>query len=147
MAGLQQEHQRMLATQVADGDFATAVMMLKEASAYTDRPNVPKKDKRHGGGGGKGQVNVAAGEGSSAKKSQEEVNALLAKKDAETKKKLANQKRKFQGKLKKASGNTGKGPCYACGGPHMLNSCPKWKKVMNDSSEGGAGAASGSGNA
>ena len=77
MAGSQQEHQRMLATQVADGDFATAVMMLKKASAYTDRPNVPKKDKRHGGGGGKGQVNVAAGEGSSAKKSQDEVNALF----------------------------------------------------------------------
>ena len=147
MAGLQQEYQRMLATQVADGDFARAVMMLKKASAYTDRPNVPKKDKRHGGGGGKGQVNVAAGEGSSAKKSQEEVNALLAKKDADNKKKLANQKRKFQGKLKKAQGNKGKGPCFACGGPHMLNECPKWKKLMDDSSQGGAGTTTGSRNA
>ena len=146
MAGLQQEHQRMLATQVTEGDFATAVTMLKKASAYTDRPPTPRKDKKHGGGG-KGQVNVAAGEGSSAKKSQEEVNALLAKKDAELKKKLANQKKKWQGKLNKAKGGKGKGPCFACGGPHMLNTCPQWKKIMGDSSEGGAGAASGSGNA
>ena len=134
----------MLATQVQDGDFDTAVRLLKRASAYTERPIGPRKDKKLGGG--KGQVNTGAGEGSSSK-GQDEVNALLAKKDAETKKKLANQKRKWQAKVNKAKGNKGKGPCFACGGPHMLNECPKWKKLMDDSSQGGAGAASGSGNA
>ena len=63
MAGLQAEHQRMLATQVQDGDFDNAVRLLKRASAYTERPAGPRKDKKPGGG--KGQVNTAVGEGSS----------------------------------------------------------------------------------
>ena len=118
--------------------------MLKKASAGTEKQAAPRKDRKHGGGG-KGQVNVAAGEGSS--KTQDEVNAILAKRDAELKKKLASQKKKWQSKLNKAKGGKGKGPCFACGGPHMLSTCPKWKKVMDDSSQGGAGTASGSGNA
>lgn len=148
MGGLQLENQRILATQVCEGDFAEAVMLLKKAPAYAEKVVGPRKDQKGDkkpGDGSKWAVNLATNEGGSSKKSQENVNALLAKKGKETKDKLANQKKKWQSKLKQAKGQKGKGPCFACQGPHMLNECPKWKQLMDGTSR--SGTTSGSGNA
>ena len=76
-------------------------------------------------------------------KTQVEVNALLEKKKKEWRKEWNTKSRK---KAQKEKEKKGKGPCFACQGPHRLNECPKWKKLMEGASTMGQGTSSGSGN-